>query len=280
MKKLLLSAICLSAAICTMAQNTYPVDRSKYKDYSPIFAPDASLMKHVTLPISTNKAATRATSKPKLPAYVNNANAKWFPPIFNQTGGSCGVSSRVGYMMTYEWNAFRLSDASKTENRLPPHFQYPFSYNGLGKEQMAMYVGYPTGDVYGGWDISSIYGAYETNANDAGWMQGYESWHNAMFNRITSSANFPKGSNTPEGMEAIKRWLFNHNDDPSWPTVTDENGTHIVGGIAGLGCGISGSNTALIADVEANRKAGVVGKHYMEHCLLYTSDAADDCSIV
>lgn len=272
MKKLLLSAICLSAAICTMAQNTYPVDRSKYKDYSPIFAPDASLMKHVTLPISTNKAATRATSKPKLPAYVNNANAKWFPPIFNQTGGSCGVSSRVGYMMTYEWNAFRLSDASKTENRLPPHFQYPFSYNGLGKEQMAMYVGYPTGDVYGGWDISSIYGAYETNANDAGWMQGYESWHNAMFNRITSSANFPKGSNTPEGMEAIKRWLFNHNDDPSWPTVTDENGTHIVGGIAGLGCGISGSNTALIADVEANRKAGVVGKHYMEH---WRIDAAD-----
>lgn len=270
MKKLLLSIFCITATTAMMAQLPMVVDRSLYKDYTPNFNPDASLMRHVK---AANKR-TRAANTDKLPEYVNNANAKWFPPIFNQTGGSCGVSSRVGYMMTYEWNAFRLSDASKLENRLPPHFQFPFSYNGLGKEEMAMYVGYPTGDVYGGWDISSIYGLYDENSNDAGWMQGYDSWYNAMFNRISRSANFPKGSHTPEGMEAIKRWLYNHNGDTTWPTVTDENGTHIVGGIAGLGCGISGCQIEEVPNVEANQKAGVVGKHFVRHWRFDTADHA------
>lgn len=270
MKKLLLSIFCITATTAVMAQLPMVVDRSLYKDYTPKFNPDAGLMRHVK---AANKR-TRAAQTDKLPEYVNNANAKWFPPIFGQTGGSCGVSSRVGYMMTYEWNAFRLSDASKLEHRLPPHFQYPFSYNGLGKEEMAMYVGYPTGDVYGGWDVSSIYGAYEVDSNDAGWMQGYDSWYNAMFNRISRSANFPKGSNTKEGMEAIKRWLYNHNGDTTWPTVTDENGTHIVGGIAGLGCGISGCEIEEVPNVEENRKAGVVGKHFIRHWRFDTADHA------
>lgn len=263
MKYQLLLLAFLSSALGTSAQQFEKVDKSKYKDYSPTYAPDPSLMRNISGRAGKVGMHTRATSTP-LPAYVNNSNAKWFPPIFNQTGGSCGASSRIGYMMTYEWNAFRLSDASKIEHRLPPHFEYPFSYNGLSKDHMAIYVGYPTGDIYGGWDISSIYGAYEVDSNDAGWMQGYDSWHNAMFNRITGTANFPNGSHTPEGMEAIKRWLFNHNGDPSWPVITDENGTHIVGGIAGLGCGISGCVVKQVADVEANRQAGVVGKHYIE----------------
>lgn len=272
MKKLLLSITCLLATTWTVAQENYPVDRSKYKDYTPIFAPDAALMNNVVIQKNKDNRHTRAAGSNGLPAYVNNANAKWFPPVFNQVGGSCGVSSRVGYMMTYEWNAFRLSDASKLENQLPPHFQYPFSYNNLGKEEMAMYVGYPTGDVYGGSDVSTIYGAYETNSNDAGWMQGYDSWYNAMFNRITRSANFPKGSQTPEGMEAIKRWLFNHNGDATWPTVTDANGTHIVGGVAGLGCGIARSQTAKVGNTAKNQAAGVVGKTYMKH---WNTDYAD-----
>lgn len=273
MKYQLLLLAFLSSALGSSAQQFEKVDKSKYKDYTPTYAPDPSLMRNISGRADKAGMRTRAT-RASLPAYVNNANAKWFPPIFGQTGGSCGASSRIGYMMTYEWNAFRLSDASKIEHRLPPHFEYPFSYNGLSKDYMARYIGYPTGDVYGGWDISSIYGAYEVDSNDAGWMQGYECWHNAMFNRITGTANFPKGSDTPEGMEAIKRWLFNHNGDPSWPTVTDENGTHIVGGIAGLGCGISGCVIKPVADVEANRKAGVVGKHYIERWRYDTADHA------
>ena len=167
MKYQLLLLAFLSSALGSSAQQFEKVDKSKYKDYTPTYAPDPSLMRNISGRADKAGMRTRAT-RASLPAYVNNANAKWFPPIFNQTGGSCGASSRIGYMMTYEWNAFRLSDASKIEHRLPPHFEYPFSYNGLSKDYMARYIGYPTGDVYGGWDISSIYGAYEADSNDAG----------------------------------------------------------------------------------------------------------------
>lgn len=103
-RSFLLALLTCCATVAHAQETPVPVDRSVYRDYTPAPAADSRLM----------TAATATT----LPSHVNNATAKWFPPIFNQTGGSCGVSSRVGYMMTYEWNAFRLSDASLAANRL------------------------------------------------------------------------------------------------------------------------------------------------------------------
>lgn len=260
-KSLILSAF-LIFGIGTKAQIFTDVNRDLYRDYQPFFQPDNRLLQHPTLP---HQAKGKAKSATGLPDHVNNGTALWFPPIFNQVGGSCGASSRIGYMMTYEWNAFHGSNASQLENRLPPHFEYPFSYNGLSKDQMAIYVGYPDGTHYGGSDVSSTYGAYETTSNDAGWMQGYDNWYNAMLHRIIAAANFPKSSLTEEGAEAIKWWLFNHNGDASWPVIEDDNGQHIVGGICGLGCGIAHSATSKIGSTATNNKLGVVGKVYLSH---------------
>ncbi|MCH3981759.1 MAG: discoidin domain-containing protein [Prevotella sp.] len=262
MKKLLLLSACLIFGIGTKAQIFTDVNRNLYRDYQPFFQPDPRLMQH---PTSPKQAKGKAKSAKGLPDHVNNGAALWFPPIFNQVGGSCGASSRIGYMMTYEWNAFHGSNASQLENRFPPHFEYPFSYNGLSKDQMAIYVGYPDGTHYGGSDVSSTYGAYETTSNDAGWMQGYDNWYNAMLHRIIAAANFPKSSLTEEGAEAIKWWLFNHNGDASWPVIEDDNGQHIVGGICGLGCGIAHSATSKIGSTATNNKLGVVGKVYLSH---------------
>lgn len=260
MKKLLLLSACLIFGIGTKAQIFTDVDRNLYRDYQPFFQPDPRLMQHPTSPKQAKGKAKLVTG---LPDHVNNGAALWFPPIFNQVGGSCGASSRIGYMMTYEWNAFHGSNASQLENQLPPHFEYPFSYDGLSKDQMAIYVGYPDGVHYGGSDVSSTYGSYETTSNDAGWMQGYDNWYNAMSHRITAAANFPKNSLTEEGAEAIKWWLFNHNGDASWPVIEDDNGQHIVGGICGLGCGIARSATSKIGSTAANKSLGVVGKIYL-----------------
>ena len=47
------------------------------------------------LPVSVGDTATRR------PDHVNNALTTFFPPVFNQDGGSCGSASRISYMFAY-----------------------------------------------------------------------------------------------------------------------------------------------------------------------------------
>ncbi len=268
MRRNLLISLALLVGANLYGQMFKSVDTTKYAGYSSERHYDESLMR----PNEAFRAAQAGAVQ--LPKVVNNGQTKWFPPIFAQVGGSCGASSRIGYMMPYEWNAFNQSDASLPENQLPPHFQYPFTYNGPEKDAMAISVGYPSGKNFGGCNTSDIYGFSEWKSDDFAWMQGYDNWYNAMFHRIERTANFPESSLTKSGEEAIKRWLFNHNGDSNWPTVTDENGTHIVGGVAGLGCGINGSLLANIEHTPANEKAGVVGLQYMKHWRIGNADHA------
>ncbi len=268
MRKNLLISLALILGVNLHGQIFKSVDTTKYAGYSSERNYDERLM-------TPNEPfrGLRANDD-KLPEVVNNGKARWFPPIFAQVGGSCGASSRIGYMLTYEWNAFNQSNASLEENQFPPHFQYPFTYNGPAKDAIAISVGYPSGKHFGGCNTSNIYGFSEWKSDDFGWMQGYENWYNAMFHRISRTANFPESSLTESGAKAIKRWLFNHNGDTNWPTITDENGTHIVGGVAGLGCGINGSQLASIANTPTNEKAGVVGLKYMKHWRIGRADHA------
>lgn len=228
-----------------VVRNGIRVNVSKYPDYDPVGKPDWSLMK------DGNKGKLKGDAE--LPEYWNNADTKYFPPVFNQAGGSCGPSSRIGYMLTEELNAYRGTDASLDENRLPPNFVYPFSYNGTSKDQMAIATGIPSVTVYGGFPYSSIYGFCESDKNYGGWMTGYEKWYAAMFNRLGSTSNFPLHTGTVEGRNAVKRWLYNHNGDESFRT----------GGIVGIGCGSSTIGQREIGSTAANKAAGVVGKKYL-----------------
>jgi len=228
-----------------VVRNGVRVDVSRYPDYDPVGKPDWSLMK------DGNKGKLKGETV--LPEYWNNADTKYFPPVFNQAGGSCGPSSRIGYMLTEELNAYRDTDASSDDNRLPPNFVYPFSYNGSSKDQLAIATGVPSVTVYGGFPYSSIYGFCESDQNYGGWMNGYEKWYAAMFNRLGSTSNFPLHTGTEEGRNAVKRWLYNHNGDESFKT----------GGIVGIGCGAAEIGLKAIGKTDANTAAGVVGKQYL-----------------
>lgn len=234
------------------------VDLSKYRDYAPSWNPNWNLMVPGagTTSASDGMSAKRATRQKdggeSLPERWNNAETIYFPPVFHQAGGSCGVASRVGYMLNLELNAYRGTNASLAENHLAPNFQYPFSYNGTEKEKMAMFVGYPDAKTYGGFPYSDKYGMYEVEANNAGWMQGYENWHKAMFNRIKDNPSFPLGCMTEEGMKAWKRYLYNHNGDESFST----------GGVIGLGCAAGSAKLFAIPQTAANDANGFTGKYY------------------
>lgn len=253
MKKKIFTLLMLTGfAFSALAQSNFeivngvPVDRSKFPDYDPVGTPDWSLMENGL----ARKGMKEAT---ELPDHWNNAETKYFPPVFNQAGGSCGPSSRIGYMLTHELNAYRGTDASLAENRLPPNFVYPFSYNGSSKDQLAIATGVPSMKVYGGFPYSSIYGFCEADQSYGGWMQGYEKWHHAMYNRLASTSNFPVSVGSEEGRQAVKRWLYNHNGDESFKT----------GGIVGLGCAANGMGQGTISSTAANRAAGVNGMKYL-----------------
>ncbi|MBQ7634000.1 MAG: discoidin domain-containing protein [Bacteroidaceae bacterium] len=274
--KTLLVALLLAVPAMTYAQwdlEGVEVDRTKWRDYTPQWNPNYNLM----IPgagVGTADGSQPAANGPRrlqqadadLPEYWDNATTIHFPPVFNQSGGSCGVSSRVGYMLTEELNAYRGTNASLPENRLACNFQYPFSYdNGTPKDYMARYVGYPDSKTYGGFPYSSIYGFYEVDAYNAGWMQGYDKWYTSMFNRIWGTSSIPVGvigypEDNPEGWGrggygpgalAAKRYLYNHNGDESYST----------GGLLGLGVACGGPQFS-VPKTPANDAIGVTGKRY------------------
>ncbi|MBP3228125.1 MAG: discoidin domain-containing protein [Bacteroidaceae bacterium] len=282
--------LAFTAAVTAQAQwdmEGVEVDRTKYADYTPQWNPDPLLLipgagttglqqqgfRPAQAGAPNRSRRLQATATDDLPEHWNNAETIYFPPVFNQAGNSCGVSSRVGYMLNEELNAYRGTNATLDANRLSPNFEFPFSYDGTPKDVMAYYVGYPDMVTYGGFPYSKVYGLHSENSNNAGWMTGYDKWFTAMHNRIWSAGNFSVGvislptdeykaahpdvaefgyGGFGQGAQGAKRYLYNHNGDTSFKT----------GGLIGLGCAAGSSNAFIIPTTSTNTALGVSGKKY------------------
>ena len=198
----------------------------------------------------TRRKARRAAVQ--LPAFVYNGQDKYFPPIFNQDGGSCGSAAAIGYQFTHEMNSYRDLDASLPENQYPSHFTWLLAYQTSDTEGMASAIGIPNVPTYGGRTYSRLFGAQTHDDPDYGWMQGYDKWYSAMWNKISYDISFAP-TNTPEGRQELKEWLYNHSGD-----VTMHGG-----GVAGIGVAAYGNWKAIPSSV-ANKAAGVVGMKYVD----------------
>ncbi|MBR4968076.1 MAG: DUF5013 domain-containing protein [Bacteroidaceae bacterium] len=247
-KTILALAMAVPMGLCAQVD----VNRATYPDYSDKINPDWSLMPQQ----STNKAQRTGTAtRSQRPAYVNNAEQKFFPTVFNQDGGSCGSASRICYMFTYELNAYRNLDGKKNENNYPSHFVWLLTNGNSGKDEFVTSIGVPSSATYGGRTYSTLFGNQDCANNDFGWMQGYDKWFEAMHNRMLPPSNFPVSVGTEEGREAVKNWLWNHNGDNSF----------YAGGICGIGvASADGNYDARIPNTSANSAAGVVNKKYVK----------------
>ena len=177
------------AAAMNAQTETIKVDRTKYPDYSDARYPDWSLM---TSPQGWSEAS-RARSRMQRPDHVNNAETKFFPPVFNQDGGSCSAASRICYMFSYELAAYRDLDGSKPENYYPSHFIW-LHWNSAGsyitqRNNFITKVGVPSAADYGGQTYSALFGSQDKDNEAFGWMQGYDKWYRAMHNRMLMPAN-------------------------------------------------------------------------------------------
>ncbi|MBE6304203.1 MAG: hypothetical protein E7089_09785, partial [Bacteroidales bacterium] len=256
MKRILLLTVCIVSALYAAAQikeftlpdgKVIKVDTSVFPD----FQPDA-----VTAPQPAEYTARRKArakqGKVQLPPYVYNGETKYFPPIFNQDGGSCGSAQSIAYMFTHEMACYRDLDASLPENQYPSHFTWLLSYQSRGVVDMAKATGIPNVPTYGGRTYSKLFGAQTHDDPDYGWMQGYDKWYSAMWNRNSHDITF-SATNTPEGRQELKEWLYNHCGDK------DMHG----GGVAGIGVA-AGPYSAVIPSTAANKAAGVNGMKYVK----------------
>lgn len=236
-------------------------NREAYPDYNPnLTNPDLTLVKFVsqTMRNTAGKPMTRRQARAMaasagLPDHVNNAETKYFPPVFNQDGGSCGSASRICYMFTHEINSYRDLNSSTAENNYPSHFVWLLTYGGSSKDDFVTNVGVPTSATYGGRTYSRIYGNYDWDSDCFGWMQGYDRWLSAFSNRMTTPTQVPYNLGTEEGRLAAKAWLYNHAGDTSFKS----------GGLIGLGVA-SGGNWQKIPQTKQNDALGVTGKYYVK----------------
>lgn len=235
----------LAAAALPGTMSAQDVDRTKYPDYSDKVNPDYSLLRPMRK-VGAKAAETR-------PDHYNNADTPYFPPVFNQSGGSCGSASRICYMFSHELNSFRNTDGKDPHNYYPSHFVWLLTNGNSGKDAFVQHVGVPSAATYGGQTYSSLFGYQEETNNDFGWMTGYEKWYEAMFNRMLQPSNFPVSVQSEEGREAVKNWLWNHNGDSDFHS----------GGIVGIGVA-SGGNWQPIPSTPTNDELGVTNKYYVK----------------
>ena len=226
--KTLLTTLTLAWAGVALAQ-TPQWNCDKYPDYDPTPRFDMTAHRHMTKRMASNRAAGQTR-----PDHWNNGLMEAFPPVVNQSGGSCGSASRIYYMFAEEINAARGANGKLDENIYPTHFTWLLTWcPDQGKEVIAQHNGIPNSAVYGGYTFSDLFGYQDCDSQtgyDFGWMQGYDKWHHAMHNRITGSANFAIALDKEEGREMVKNYLWNHCGDNSFST----------GGVVGVGVASGG----------------------------------------
>ena len=150
------------------------------------------------------------------PDSIDNSLHKFMRPIFGQSGGSCAQASGIGYIFTYELNWKRDSSANDSiykHNWFPTHFTYNFLNEGSGGNGSFIYDGWdivkemgcPNVPSYGGMSVNNTY-----------WMSGYEKYDTALLSRVDSLNTIDLSSNPQQGMDLIKQWLFDHNNEEDY----------------------------------------------------------------
>ena len=118
-----------------------------------------------------------------LPLSVDNSRSKYFPPVFNQIGGSCAQASSVGYMFTYEMNRLLDTDPRVSKSN---RFSYLYTWNLVND---GMNIGSFSFDAIKlareNGIMSDADFPVQTSPYPYYWASGYSKYYNACRNRIS-----------------------------------------------------------------------------------------------
>lgn len=142
-----------------------------------------------------------------LPSSVDNSQLPWFRPLVAQVGLECGQASSIGVVFTYEMAYARQVPANVPENQYTTHFTYNF-INGGSNAGISYYESFEIIKKAGNPDIAD-YGGMAPGGPSM-WMNGYDKYYNAMHNRVSEVYSIKV--NTPEGIQTLKNWIYDHAD--------------------------------------------------------------------
>ena len=216
------SMVLLCIAGITMAQ-PLKWDRKRYPDL-PDPNPARVDMKTHRKMVERIRLREAATGQ-RRPDHVHNGLNPAFPPIINQSGGSCGAASSIWYQFTNQINTARFVAADSEERMYPTHYSWLMAGSGFGYTEQGQKLGIPNVQTYGGRTYNPQFGPQDMGDEDTGWMQGYDRWFAAMHNRIDHDNTFALSVETEEGREVVKNYLWNRCGDDNYSG----------GGICGVG---------------------------------------------
>ena len=124
-------------------------DREKYPDLP---SPTPTVNMKAARKMMKRLDASKASGKVR-PDHLNNALQPSFPPIINQSGGSCGAASSIYYQFTNQINTARFTAADSDERRYATHFPWLIANNspsGTGYDRLGKDVGIASCATYDG----------------------------------------------------------------------------------------------------------------------------------
>jgi hypothetical protein len=200
MKKIFITALALCTCLIASAQ----VHPTGLTEMTPEIAKVYSNIKHADIRVNSMMPGAAPTPI----TFVDNSATKYFPPAFNQVGGSCAYASGVGYMYNYQYNALNDLDGSKPENIL--NYLQVYAFLNGGED-----VG---GQAYKGWNFANINGV--TSMKDGKtkslkqWYSGYKAYYNGMDKGVADISKFT--SDKVGEIEKMKQYLINKGGKASY----------------------------------------------------------------
>jgi len=232
-KKILIIVVLIFASINLFSQNNYGVKRLSKEDISNIKNQINSLNGGSKVNLEKH---TAMADNPTIADYIDNSTSKYFPPIINQTGGSCTCASTVHYIFTYDYNKMEDRESSESSNQ----FSYLFTYNLIND-------GYDSGS-YAFSALRSLYyhggmpkNIYNTS-NMTEWADGYDKYFSALHHRV-SAYYYWISDEDENAIEEMKTYLYNA-----------ENNTK-EGGLLEFDCAV-GNGNAIFKDYSGESNTG------------------------
>jgi hypothetical protein len=204
MKRISLIITCFFAMGIVLSQElpeAYRIYRQKYPESSPLNCWDSLYLRNI--PVKPFNEELRSSP---LPPVVDNSELPFLRPVFMQEGPSCGQAAMVGYNFTYETDYLRNIPATFAQSQYPTHFTWNFQNGGEGWYGVSYFHSIEILRRCGCMNVFDYGGTFYDDGKR--WIDGYDSYYNAMFNRVRGFYSIPTG--TADGILALKYWLCNH----------------------------------------------------------------------
>ncbi len=161
---------------------------------------------------------------------VDNAQLKYFRPVWSQCAACCGQASGTSYNYTYEINYLKDAAGDTPQAQCPSHYTWNFLNGGEGWGTW----------YFDGWELIASNGCpsvadFGSNCGDATkWMSGYEKYYRGMHNRVKKQWYISVADD--QGLQTLKNWLYDRGDGSS---------------AGGLACFCGGSESGTTNDLSA-----------------------------